>query len=218
LNDLRIGLIDGDELVRAGRSMVINSQADMRVVLQESDPVVAIQRAPDYLLDVLMVGPSQHSLRGQQLIQLLAEALKEANNDCAIISYNAFYSPKLKFEAIRAGARDFIGLDSNGKELLSLIRKVVKRDYLVEPGELNRMAEEFAFMGGSNQLELRLSELSTIQTEVVQLFLTGQSDLAIAKQLDLARTRVTQLIDSLITSAGLTSRNQLLLAINAGAA
>ena len=217
MSDLRIGLIDSNELVRSGRSMIINSQADMRVVLEESDPVLSIQRAPDYLVDVLLVGPSQHSLRGQQLIQLLSQALAEANNDCAIISYNAFSSPKLRYEAVVSGAQDFIGLDSSGKYLLALIRQVVKRDYLVEPNELSLLAAEFGFPKVSNQLELKLSELADVNTEVVKLFLDGQADQTIAKQLDLSRTRVTQLIDSLIASAGLTTRNQLHLALSAGA-
>lgn len=217
MSDLRIGLIDSNELVRSGRSMIINSQADMRVVLEESDPVVSIQRAPDYLVDVLLVGPSQHSLRGQQLIQLLSQALVEAKNDCAIISYNAFSSPKLRYEAVVSGAQDFIGLDSSGMDLLALIRQVVKRDYLVEPKELSLLAGEFGFPKVSNQLELKLSELTDVNTEVVKLFLDGQADQTIAKQLDLARTRVTQLIDSLIASAGLTTRNQLHLALSAGA-
>lgn len=217
MNDLRIGLIDSDELVRSGRSMIINSQADMRVVLEESDPVVAIQRAPDYLVDVLLVGPSQHSLRGQQLIQLLSKALLDARNECAIISYNAFHSPKVRYEAIVAGAQDFIGLDSSGQDLLALIRSVVKRDFIVDPGDLASLSNVFGSPIVSNQLELRLSELTDVQTEVVNIFLTGKGDQAIAKQLDLARTRVTQLIDSLIESASLTSRNQLFLALSAGA-
>jgi DNA-binding NarL/FixJ family response regulator len=115
-----------------------------------------------------------------------------------------------------SGAQDFIGLDASGKELLSLIRQVVKRDYLVAPSELTRMANEFGYPKVSNQLELKLSELTPVYTEVIRHFLTGQEDQAIAKTLDLARTRVTQLIDSLLSSAGLTSRNQLHLALSAG--
>ena len=217
MSDLRIGLIDSNELVRSGRSMVINSQPDMRVVLEESDPFTAIQRAPEYLIDVLLVGPSQHSLRGQQLIQLLARALVDAKNECVIISYNAFHSSKLRYEAVLSGAQDFIGLDSTGTELLSLIRQVVKRDYLIAPDELVLMANEFGFPKVSNQLELKLSELSPVNTEVVKLFLSGQSDQVISKNLDLARTRVTQLIDSLISLAELTTRNQLHLTLRAGA-
>lgn len=211
--DYRIGLIDGNEMVRSGRAMIINAQADMRVVLEESDPLTAIDRAPDYLVDILLVGPSQHRLRGDQFIQKLSKALVEANNDCAIIAYSAFNSPKLRYEAIRAGAQDFIGLDDTAKDLLSLLRRAAKKDFLVDPVQLRELSKEFGPVVTSNQLENKLSELNSQQTEMLELFLGGYGDQAIAKQLDIARTRVTQLIDSLLAATTFTSRNQLALAL-----
>lgn len=215
--DYRIGLIDGNELVRSGRAMIINAQPDMRVVLEESDPLAAIDRAPDYLVDILLVGPSQHRLRGDQFIQKLSKALVEANNDCAIIAYSAFNSPKLRYEAIRAGAQDFIGLDDTAKDLLSLIRRSSKKDFLVDPVQLRELLNEFGPVVTSNQLENKLSELNSQQTEMLELFLGGSGDQAIAKQLDIARTRVTQLLDSLLAATTFTSRNQLALALLGGA-
>ena len=211
--DFRIGLIDGNEMVRSGRAMIINAQPDMRVVLEESDPLVAIDRAPDYLVDILLVGPSQHRLRGDQFIQKLSKALVEAKNDCAVIAYSAFNSPKLRYEAIRAGAQDFIGLDDTAKDLLALIRRAAKKDFLVDPVQLRELSKEFGPALASNQLENKLSELNPQQTEMVQLFLGGLGDQAIAKQLDVARTRVTQLLESLISATTFTSRNQLALAL-----
>lgn len=215
--DYRIGLIDGNELVRSGRAMIINAQPDMRVVLEESDPLTAIDRAPDYLVDMLLVGPSQHRLRGDQFIQKLSKALVEANNDCAIIAYSAFNSPKLRYEAIRAGAQDFIGLDDTAKDLLSLIRRAAKKDFLVDPVELRALSNEFGPVVTSNQLENKLSELNSQQTEILELFLGGSGDQTIAKQLDIARTRVSQLLDSLLAATTFTSRNQLALALLGGA-
>jgi DNA-binding NarL/FixJ family response regulator len=193
--------------------MVFNSQIDMRVVLEESDPVVSIERAPDYLVDVLLVGPSQHRLRGEQFIQTITKALREAGNDCAVVAYNSFTTPKLRFEAIKSGAHEFVGLDTPASELLTLVRKVVKSDFVVEPAELYSLAAAHGALEGSQQLELKLAELTDIQTEMVTLFLTGANDLAISKKLDAARTRVSNLLSSLMASAGVSTRNQLVLAL-----
>lgn len=214
--DYRIGLIDGNELVRSGRSMIVNAQPDMRVVLEESDALEAIERAPNYLVDILLVGPSQHRLRGDQFIQKLSKALVEANNDCAIIAYSAFSSPKLRYEAIRAGAQDFIGLDDTAKDLLTLIRRATKKDFVVNPVQLRALLSEFGPVETSNQLENKLSELNSQQIKILDLFLGGFGDQAIAKQLDIARTRVTQLLESLISVTTFTSRNQLALALLGG--
>lgn len=212
----RIGLIDGNEMVRSGRAMIINAQPDMRVVLEESDPLTAIDRAPDYLVDVLLVGPSQQRLRGDQFIQKLSKALFEANNDCAIIAYSAFNSTKLRYEAIKAGAQDFIGLDDTAKDLLSLIHRVSKKDFVVDPTQLRELVGDFGPVQKSNQLEISLSELNPQQTKILEYFLSGSADQSIAKTLDIARTRVTQFLESLMTASGFTSRNQLALALIGG--
>lgn len=212
--DLRIGLIDGNELVRSGRAMVFNSQLDMRVVLEQSDPLLAIEKAPDYLVDVLLVGPSQHRLQGEQFIQVLTKALRTAGNDCAVVAYNAFNTPKLRFEAIKAGAHEFVGLDTPASELLKLVRKVVKSDFVIEPDQLRNLAREYGALEASQRLELKLAELTEVQTEMVTLFLSGADDLAISKKLDCARTRVTNLLNTLMAGAGVSTRNQLVLAMD----
>lgn len=211
--DFRIGLIDSNLLVRSGRAMVLNSQPDMRVVLEESDPFNAIERAPDYLVDVLLVGPSQHRIRGEQFIRTLSLALANAGNECVIIAYNSFSSAKNRYEAIRAGAQDYLGLDSTAADLLSLVRQTVKRDFTVQPSELKALAAEFGFLKTTSALEVRLSELDSKQTEIVENFLGGSTDVDISKKLDVARTRVTGLIDGLVKAGDFTTRNQLTLAL-----
>lgn len=211
--DYRVGLIDGNELVRSGRAMIINAQPDMKVVLEESDALLAIERAPEYLVDVLLVGPSQHRLRGDQFIRKLSRSLAEANNECVIISYSAFNSPELRYEAIKAGAQDFIGLDGEAKDLLSLIRRAVKKDYLVEPALLREFTHQFGPVPRATHLELKLKELTPQQTEIIESFLDGFGDQQTSKKLEIARTRVTQLLDSLLSLSGFTSRNQLALSL-----
>lgn len=193
--------------------MVLNSQPDMRVVLEESDPVLAIERAPDYLVDVLLVGASQHRIRGEQFIRTLSLALAHAGNECVIIAYNSFSSSKNRYEAIRAGAQDFLGLDTTATELLSLVRQTVKRDFITDPVVLKELGAEFGYLETNNALEVRLSELDSTQTEIVKNFLVGLTDNSISQKFDLARTRVTGLIDGLVKVGDLTTRNQLALAL-----
>lgn len=215
--DFRIGLIDSNQLVRSGRAMVLNAQPDMRVVLEESDPIIAIERAPDYLVDVLLVGPSQFRLRGEQFIHSMSLALANAGNECIVIAYNSFSSAKSRYEAIRAGAQDFLGLDSTASELLSIIRQASRRDFIIEPLTLKELGAEFGFLKTTNALEVRLSELDGLQTNIVKNFLKGEKDLANSKQVDISRTRVTALIEGLVKAGDFTTRNQLALALLGGA-
>ena len=215
--DYRIGLIDANELVRSGRAMVFNSQDSMRVVFEESDPLVALERAPDYLVDVLVVGPSQHRLRGDQFIQALINALRTANNDCAVLAYNAYSDSRLRYGAILSGAQEFIGLDETADRFIRLVKQVAKRDFIIGIDELRQMVRDFGSGETNARLEMLLAGLTDQQSEIVSKFMTGLRDSDIAKEFDIARTRVTQLIDLLIKEAGFTTRNQLLIYLLGGA-
>ena len=207
--DYRIGLIDSNELVRSGRAMIFNAQPTMKVVFEESEPGLAIERAPDYLVDVLVVGPSQHRMRGDQFIKLLCAALAKAKNDCAVIAYNAFSDERLRFAALQAGAQEFVGLDESAERFIDLVRQVTKKDHLVDVAILSELVSKFGPLDSNARLEVQLASLSEQQTKMVALFVAGTKDQDIAKEFDSARTRVTQLIDGLVVAAGFTSRNQL---------
>ena len=207
--DYRIGLIDSNELVRSGRAMIFNAQPTMKVVFEESDPALATERAPDYLVDVLVVGPSQHRIRGDQFIKSLCAALADAKNDCAVIAYNAFSDERLRFAALQAGAQEFVGLDESGERFVELTKRVTKKDHLVDVANLRELVSKFGPLDSNAKLEVQFASLSEQQTRMVELFAAGTKDQDIAKEFDSARTRVTQLIDGLVAAAGFTSRNQL---------
>ncbi|MFM5951331.1 MAG: hypothetical protein ACKOOE_01835 [Micrococcales bacterium] len=217
MSEIRIGLIDSNETVRSGRAMVIGSQPDMRVIFEESDPIRAIELAPDYLVDVVIAGPNSYKLRGGRLLESLCNAMFHAGNSAAIVSYGPFLNEKLTYEAILSGAQDYFGLDQSAAEQLKIIRNVTKRDFLLNPARLQELGDAFGFPMSSLRLEEKLSELSENQTRMVELFLTGESDLTIAKKMDSTRTGVAQLIDNLVVAGGFTSRNQLALCLLGGA-
>ncbi len=211
--DLRIGLIDSNDAVRTGKSMVFNSQLDMRVVLEESDPVTAIERASDYLVDVLVVGPSQHRLRGGQFIEALCMSLLLAKNDGVVLAYGPFSSPQSRYEALKSGAQEFIGLDEPAAKSLAMVRKIVKRDFHVPIEDLVEFSRQNDFGPVPSQLEAIKASYLENQHKVIDLLLTGINDQAIAKELDMARTRVTSQIEKLMESCGFNTRNRLILAL-----
>jgi DNA-binding NarL/FixJ family response regulator len=71
--DLRIGLIDGDVDIRFGRRQVIDSQHDLKVVLEDGNFESALDRVPDALIDVLVI---DHRLRGGDGITLSTKLIQ----------------------------------------------------------------------------------------------------------------------------------------------
>ena len=206
--DFRIGLIDYNDTVRQGRALVFNSQPNMKVVLEERDIAMAIQKVPDYLVDVLFVGPIQNRINGGELLARLCRALKEAKNDCAVVAYGPYSDSRLRAEALINGAQEYFGLDEPAERQLALVKLVTKRDFLAEMSEVSSADFAGRFARTNLQLEAKLAEASSQEAEAVKLFLNGWSDQDVAKKFDLARTRVTKLIDGLVETAGFSSRNQ----------
>lgn len=209
MSDYRVGIIDSNEFVRSGRALVINSQPDMRVSFELSDSSAAIESVPDYLVDLILVGEAHHQIRGLKFIDALIRELKDAGNQAVVISYGAYTTDKQIYDAVCSGARGYFGLDQTADKMLKLMRTVARTDYVLDPSELFRLGSVFGFLKCSHTLEDKLSDLSETQTSVIEFFLQGLRDSAVAKQLEIPRTRVTQAINSLLTAGDFSSRNQL---------
>lgn len=208
----RVALIDSNEVVRAGRAMVISAQPEMDVVLEEADPKLALERCNTYLIDTIIVSATQPGFPGAQFTHSLSNSLLEGGNDSTILVQTAFTDQRLHKEQILAGATDVIGLDQPANKLLGLIKRSARRDYLADQALLSEIADNSPYQI-SIHLQQRLDNLSDLQKQMLVRFHNGEKDELIAKEFDTARVRVTQLIDSLVIECGFFSRNQLAIAL-----
>jgi DNA-binding NarL/FixJ family response regulator len=211
MTELRVGLIINNDLVRSGRNMVISSQPDMRVVLEESDAQVAISRAPEYLVDVLVAAHSQHGFTGSGFVEKLSSALSNSGNDASILVLAPFATDQARWEAIQAGAADLVGLEASGADFLNKVRSISKADYLADPEFIKSFGYTQPTVAPNLELEAAISSLAKDQRTQLSLSLGGQSDHEIAKKFDVSKLRIRQLMDSLLRVAGVRTRSQLLI-------
>lgn len=211
---LRVGLIESNNLLRSGRALLIGSQPEMQIVFEENDPKAALERVGDYLVDVLVVNIKQHGYLGASYITALRQTLAHVGNKAAVLGFANFYSDETYREAILAGTDDFVGMDAEASEFLEKIRLVNKADYRIEQKQLERLFRKNSeLMVKSRELDVAFGLLEPWQRNVTKRFLKGESDSAIAKELDLARTRVGQTIKALKEAGAVHTRNQLAIAL-----
>jgi DNA-binding NarL/FixJ family response regulator len=209
VTELRVGLIINNDLVRSGRNMVISSQRDMRVVLEESDAQVAISRAPEYLVDVLVAAHSQHGFTGSGFVEKLSSALSDSGNEASILVLAPFATDQARWEAIQAGAADLVGLEASGAYFLKKVRSITKSDYLADPEFISSFGATQPAVAPNFELESAIGSLTKDQRTQLALSLGGLSDHEIAKKFDVSKLRVRQLVDSLSNVAGVRTRSQL---------
>ena len=105
-------------------------------------------------------------------------------------------------------------MDADAAEFLSKMKLVSKSDYRIEQKQLEKLFRKNSqLMVKSRELDVALGVLEPWQRAVTKRFLRGDSDSTIAKELDLARTRVGQTIKSLKDVGAVYTRSQLAIAL-----
>lgn len=207
---LRVALIDCDELVREGRSLLIQSQAENQIVYQSGDAAQALASVGDYLLDLILVDIRLPGWQSDKYLLELSNRLDQAGNDAAILAMASFTSPQLELACLRAGASAIFSADRGVEALLAQIKVVGSGEQVIEPGKLKKLLREVGGTPAPNSsLALSLENLDDKQREVVEALLAGLSDSQISKNLDLTKYRVTKFIESLRQANGFRTRTQL---------
>lgn len=213
--DLRIGLVDGDEDIRFGRRLIIDSQRDLKVVLEDSSYATALERVPEALIDVLVI---DHRLRGGDGISLstalISRYLADNSKIPAIIMTGPYYTDELKLASMRAGASELVTQEAQSGDLLRAIRSAASRDdqpdYLKLREFLDRMQHSKV---ASPEFLMRLGDLTEKEKWVLDLFASGVSQDDVALELDTPKYRVRQILQSAQRKCGFATLSQLYIAL-----
>lgn len=214
---LRVGLIDADQDIRFGRRMLIDSQPDCKVVFEEETAADALERAPQALLDVLVIDHRVRGLDGIQLVSKLIPLYQANNNDIpAIILTGPYFSYELLLSAIAAGATDLVTLDSDSGELLKAIRTSASKEDSIDFASLRALltrAKGVEF--DVPDILVKIGTLEEREPDVLEQFKLGKDDDEIAAILDVPKYRVRKSMNSILIKCSLATRAQLFLAVNA---
>ena len=215
MSSFRIALIDGDAAIRAGRRLLIDSQDDMRVVYEESAAMVALEKVPELLVDVIVIDHRLQGMDGVSLAkELVARISSQAQRVPAVVITGSYYTFELLMASIRAGATELVTQDSPASELLDAIRKSRRNivDVKIKPFLQFLDSNEYAPVINPNYL-LTISQLTSEQRELVDLLALGHDIDQLALNLDLARTRVRELLEECLRAFGCATIEQLYLLI-----
>ena len=215
MSSFRIALIDGDAAIRAGRRLLIDSQDDMRVVYEESAAMEALETVPDLLVDVIVI---DHRLQGMDGVSLAKELVARISSQSqrvpAVVITGSYYTFELLMASIRAGATELVTQDSAASELLDAIRKSRRNmiDVKIKPFLEFLDSNEYAPVVDPNFL-MTIAQLSSEQRELVDSLALGHDLDQLARNLELTRTRVRELLEECMRAFGCATIEQLYLLI-----
>lgn len=195
---------------------MIDAQDDCQVVFEEENASAAIERAPEALIDVLIVDHRVRGMDGIHLIEKLIPKYHEINSKIpAIILTGPYFSRELLIASIAVGATDLVTLDAGSGELLKAIRTSEAKDAGLDFDSLRTLVESAADIKFAvAEIITKLGLLSENEPQVLELFKQGKDDDQIAAELNLPKYRVRQAMIAILNKCNLATRAQLFLAIS----
>jgi DNA-binding NarL/FixJ family response regulator len=214
VSGIRVALIDSDEMVRSGRSLLIQSTPDFSVVFESADPEGALETIADYLIDVLVIDSRVPGLSISDYLQKISSVLSEVGNQVSILVTSPFESSELALASYLAGAEGIASQDRGADFLLGQIRSLASGTNLPGRDALESLLEASGGNVTINQaLSIAKERMDASQAAVIKGLVQGYSDAQLAKDLDLTKYRVTKFIETLCESLGFRTRIQLALAV-----
>ena len=209
---IRVALVDDQQLVRAGFSMVIGSQPDMEVVLEAGDGVQAVRLLSSYDVDVVLMDVRMPGLDGIAATAAILEAPRPPGRPAPrIVILTTFDQDEYVFAAIRAGASGFLLKDAQPEDMLAAIRTVHAGDAVIAPSSTRRLIEHVANVlpDGEKTPASVLEHLTEREREVLILIAGGLTNGEIATQLFVAEATVKTHVGRILAKLGARDRVQI---------
>ncbi|WP_028044860.1 response regulator transcription factor [Cellulomonas sp. URHE0023] len=198
---IRVGLVDDQQLVRAGFRMVIDSQPDLEVVVEAGDGSHAV-RALDPathpgVVDVVLMDVRMPTMDG---LAATAEIVARGTDESPapkVIVLTTFDLDEYVLSAIRAGASGFLLKDAPPEEMLGAIRTVHRGDAVIAPSSTRRLLEHLVTAlppdepgRPTDPAHRAVADLTDREREVLVLMARGRSNTEIGQDLFVAEATV----------------------------
>ena len=204
--NIRIVLVDDQELVRTGFRMVLDAQPDMTVVGEAADGLAAVEFARAHSADVMVMDARMPRMDGVAATR----QIRQAGDRPRVLMLTTFDLDEYAFAALKAGASGFLLKDVPPEELLFAIRAVHSGDAVVAPSTTRRLLDRFAPMlpAGDPQAASELEELTERERQVLVLVAQGLSNAELARRLFVSEATVKTHVGRILAKLGLRDRVQ----------
>ncbi len=210
MQPIKVAIVDDQQLIRSGLSMLINSRDDLRVTGEAANGQEALSSAHVVAADVVLMDVRMPVMDG---IQATAQLL-DRNDQLKIIMLTTFDLDEYALDAIDAGASGFLLKDAPPEQLLAAIDSVYHGDAVIAPSTTKRLLEHLvtpkrATSSSNHTTEMAaLASLTAREREVLEAMADGLSNAEIAEKLFVSATTVKTHVGRVLTKLGARDRVQ----------
>lgn len=202
MTNIRVVLVDDQELFRAGITILIDAQPDMEVVGGAADGAAAVDLAASVQPDVILMDIRMPEMDGVEATRRILAA-----QDTRIVVLTTFDLDDRAAGAIRAGASGFLVKDATPAQLTDAIRTVHAGNAVLSPGDLHTL------IGGSFRsrpaVPPEFELLTDKEREVFDEVARGRSNAEISATLFAGESTVKSHVGAILRKLGLRDRVQI---------
>jgi DNA-binding NarL/FixJ family response regulator len=233
---IRVLVVDDQELVRLGFSVILDAADGITVVGEAANGEAAVAGVAAYQPDVVLMDirmPGMDGLEATRLITRGPATPRPAGSGPAtphsagsgpatphsagsgpatppkVVMLTTFDLDDYVYEALRAGASGFLLKDSPRHDLIAAVRAAAAGDALLAPSVTRRLIEAFARRAPeTSPAPSRLASLTARERDVLLLLARGRSNAEIASALFVSEATVKTHVGNVLAKLGLRDRVQ----------
>jgi len=211
---VRVAVVDDQQMVRDGFSLIIAAQPDMEVAVAADDGQQFLDAVrADPRIDVALVDIRMPVLDGLQATRALA-AIAHAP---AVVVVTTFDDDAYVLDAIAAGARGFLLKRCSGRELVEAVRTVAAGGSTLSTEVTGAVLDRVRSAGPVSGVDLSGYRLTSRELDVLGLIGAGLNNTEISERLHLSMSTVKSHVTNVLAKTGSRDRVQAaILAIRAG--
>ena len=194
----RIIIIGDNRFIRSGIEMVLDAEADFKVIGSYSNCEEAFFRNRISEAELVVMDIKLPGISGVEGVKYLKEHFPQI----LTIVYSAFEDDVNIFNAINAGATGFVSKKTTSKELVSILKTVLNGGSPLTPDLARHI---LVFYENHSNKEFKLNE---IEEKVLQSIASGKSYSTIARELTKTEINILRYIRSIYLKVQ-NNKNQL---------
>lgn len=216
---IRVMLVDDQELIRTGFRLVLLSEPDITVIAEAGDGREALatlaQRSGNgEACDVVLMDVRMPGMNGIEATARIVAEFPETR----VLVLTTFDLDEYAIGAVQAGASGFLLKDARPTELVDAIRRIAAGDAAMAPAVTARMLEQMrlgnaapvGLLGGSKSedtgLDTAFDALTEREVDVLRLIAAGKNNAEISGELFLSESTVKTHVGRVLSKLQLRDR------------
>ena len=209
MEQIKVMLIDDDELLMDSMEIILEIKGNMKVVGVAQDGTDALRKLKPITADIALVDLNMKGMGGIELIPILKNTYPEMK----VLVLTTFYDEHYISDAILNGADGYLLKDSQEDNIIHAIHQVLSGQSILDSKVLQVLSKLMSF----NQRNVKLSEkddslprdLTSRELEVCVMVAKGYTNSKIAEVLYISEGTVKNYMSSIYDKFDLHDRTQL---------